>query len=74
MEVAPKMARRKDQMRDYPEEDELDPADDARRCCKKNYPFVLSSTGKRTKEGCDYGSEVGIVYSERDGEGLVLLR
>jgi len=33
--------------------------------------FVLSCIGKRTKEGCDRGSEVDTVHSGKDGEGLV---
>jgi len=32
-----------------------------RRRCKKNSPSVLSCMGKRTREGCDRGSEVGTV-------------
>jgi len=32
--------------------------------CKKNSPSVLSCIGKRTREGCDRGSEeVGTVQS-----------
>jgi len=56
-------------MQDNVERDELDPADDARRRCKKNSP-VLSCIGKRTKQGCDCGSEVGTVHS---GQGPVTL-
>jgi len=58
-------------MRDNPEEGELDPTEDVRRRCKKNSPSVLSCIGKRTREGCDHGSEVGTVHSVRDGEGPV---
>jgi len=36
-----------------------------------NSPSVLSCIGKRTREGCDRGSEVGAVHSRRDGEGPV---
>jgi len=45
---------------------ELDPAEGTRRRCKKNFPSVFSciGTGKRTREGCDRGSEVGTVYGE----------
>jgi len=42
---------------------ELDPAEGVRRRCKKNSPSVFSCIGKRTREGCDRGSEVGTVYS-----------
>jgi len=38
-EVMPNMVRREAQMRDNPEGDELDPADDVRR---KNFSSVLS--------------------------------
>jgi len=58
-------------MRDNPGGDELDPAESVHRCCKKNSPSVLFCTGKRTREGCDRGSEVWTVHSGRDGEGLV---
>jgi len=55
-----------------PEGSELNPAVDDRRCCKKS-PFVLFCIGKRTREGCDRGSEVGTIHY-RWGEGPVLLR
>jgi len=45
-------------MRNNPEGGELDPVDDVRRRCKENSP-VLSCIGKRTREGCDHGIEVG---------------
>jgi len=48
-------------MQDNPDGGELDPANDVRRCCKKNSSFVLSCIDKRTKEGCDGGSEVRTV-------------
>jgi len=54
-------------MRDNPEESELDPAEGVRRRFKKNSPSVLSCIGKRTRESCDRGSEVGTFYSRRDG-------
>jgi len=50
-------------MRDNSEEDELDPAEGVRRRCMKNYLSVLSCIGKRTREGCDRGSNVGKVHS-----------
>jgi len=50
-------------------EDKLDPENDVRRRCKNNSPSVLSCTGKRIKDGCDRGSEIGTVDSGRDGEG-----
>jgi len=55
-------------MLDNPEGGELDPAEGVRRRCKKNYLSVLLCIGKRTREGCDRGSEVGTVHSRRDGE------
>jgi len=61
---------RETQMRDNPE-GELHPTDDVRRCC--NF-FVLSCIDKKIKEGCDHGSDVRPVNSERDEEGPVLLR
>jgi len=45
-------------MRDNP--GELNPADDVHRCSKKNSPSILTCLGKRTKESCDRGSDVGI--------------
>jgi len=49
-------------MQDNPEEGELDPAEGVSRRCKKN-SSVLSCIGKRTKEGCDRGSEGETVHS-----------
>jgi len=46
------------------------PTEGVRRRCMKNSPSVISCIGKRTKEGCDRGSEVGIVHS---GQDFVLL-
>jgi len=60
-------------MSDNPERGSLDPAVDIRRCCKKNCSSVLSYIGKRTKEGCDCGSEVGTVHSGRGDKGPVPL-
>jgi len=50
-------------MRDNPEGGDLDTADDACRRCKKNSPSVIPCIGKRIREGCDHGIEVGTVYS-----------
>jgi len=58
-------------MRDNPEGCELDPAEGIHRRCKKNSPSVLSGLDKRTREGCDRGSEVGTVHIGRDGKGPV---
>jgi len=58
-------------MQDNPEGGELDSAEDDRRRCKKNSPSVLSCIGKRTREGCDRGSEIVIVHIGRDEEGPV---
>jgi len=58
-------------MRDNPEGDKLDLADEVRRRCKKNSPSILSCIGKRTKEDCDRDSEVGTVHSGRDRKGPV---
>jgi len=73
-DVMPKMVRRKDSDVDNPERSELDPANDDRRRCKKNSLSVLSFIGKRTKQVCDRGSEIGKVHSWRDGERPILLR
>jgi len=43
------------------QENLLDPAEGVRRSCKKN--SVLSCIGKRAREGCGRGSEVGTVNS-----------
>jgi len=61
-------------MRENPEGGKLDPAEGVCRRCKKNHPSVLSYIGKRTREDCDRGSEVGTVHNGRDGEGPVPLR
>jgi len=50
-------------MRDNPGGGELDTAEGVRRRCKKISPLALSCIGKRAREGCDRGSEVGTVYS-----------
>jgi len=60
-------------MQHHIQEGELDFAEDVRSHCK-NFPSGLPCKDKRAKEGCDRGSEAGIVYSERDGEGPVPLR
>jgi len=51
-------------MRDNPEGSKLNPADDVRIRCK-NSPSVLSCRGKRTREGCNRGSAVGIVHAKK---------
>jgi len=65
-EVVPKIARQEAWVRDNPERGELDPADDVHRRCKKNSSSILSCI-KRTREGCDCGSEVGTAHSKQDG-------
>jgi len=52
-------------MRDNPGGGELKLAEGVRRRCKKNFPSVLFCIGtvKRTREGCNRGSEVGTFYS-----------
>jgi len=60
-------------MRDNSKRAKLNPAEGAHRRCKKN-SSVLSNVGKRTREGCDRGSEVGTVHSGRDREGSVPAR
>jgi len=58
-------------MRDNPEGGELDSADDVCRRCKKN--SVFSCIDKRTKDGCDRGSEVWTdSHNGRGVEGPVL--
>jgi len=59
----PKIAHRRGSDAGQSRRNELDPADDVRRRCKKNSPFVLSCIDKRTKQACDRGSEVGTVHS-----------
>jgi len=61
-EVVPKMARREDQMSDNSGV-ELDPTVEDRKRCMKN-SSVLSCMDKSTKENCDRGSEVWIVFIE----------
>jgi len=52
------------QMRDSQGGGESYPAEGVRRRCIMNSPSVLSCIGKRTKKGCDRGSEVETVHSE----------
>jgi len=52
---------------------EFDPADDVSRRCKYS-PSILSCIGRRQKEGCDRGNEVGTVHGEQDRERPVALR
>jgi len=61
-------------MQDNLENGKLDPSEDVRRPCKKNFPSVLSCIRKRTREGCDHGSEIGTVYSGRNNKGPFSLR
>jgi len=61
-------------MQDNPERGELDATDDVDRHWKKNSPSFAPCIGKRTKEDCDSGSEIGRVYNEEDKEGPVPLR
>jgi len=57
-----KVVRRRGSNADNPVVLELDTAVDDHRRCEKN-SFVLSCTGKRTKEGCDRGSGVGTQFT-----------
>jgi len=50
-------------MRDSQGGGESDPAEGVRRRCLMNSSSFLSCIGKRTKEGCDRGSEVETVYN-----------
>jgi len=59
-------------MRDSQGGIESDPAEGVCKRCMKNSPSVLSCIGKRTREGCDRGSEVGTIHSGYDKEGPVL--
>jgi len=63
-------------MRNNPKGVELDPEEDVRRACKNNYPSILflSCISKRTKDGCDYGSEVRTFHNGWDEKGPVSLR
>jgi len=61
-------------VREIPEGGELNPAKGVRMRCKKNFPSVLFCIGKRSREDCNHGNEVGTVHSGRDGEGPVPLR
>jgi len=56
-------------MWENPEGGELDLAEGVRRLQEEF--FRLSCIGKRTRECCDRGSEVGTANSGRDGEGPV---
>jgi len=62
-EVVPKMARRRGSDQDSQGGGESDPAEGFRKRCMKNSPSFLSCIGKRTKEGCERGSEVETVHS-----------
>jgi len=62
-EVVQKWRAGEARMRDSPEGGESDPAEGVRSRYMKN-SSVLSCIGKRTREGCDRGSEVGTVHSE----------
>jgi len=58
-------------MRDNPGRGELDHAECVRRRFKKNSPYVLSCIGKRTREGCDRGSEILTIHTDETGIGPV---
>jgi len=51
-------------MWDNPGGGELDLTEGVNRRCMKNSPSVLSCIGKRTREGCNLGNEVGTVHNE----------
>jgi len=55
-------------MLDNLEELYIDHAVDGRRHCKRNSLSVLSCIDKRTKEGCDRGSEIGTVLTPDWGQ------
>jgi len=61
-------------MRDNPEGEELDAADNVRRRCKETSLSVLSCIVRRTRESCDHGSKVRTVHSGRDGEEPIPLK
>jgi len=71
IEVVPKKARRRGSDADNPEGGEPDPTDNVYRSCRKDSPFPSTYTDKRTKEGCDHGSEVRTAHSRRKGPGLL---
>jgi len=50
-------------MRDSQGRGEANPVEGVRRRCMKDFSSFLSCIGKRTKEGCDRGSEVVTVHS-----------
>jgi len=50
------------QIQDNSERGELNPAIIDRRRCMKS-PSILSCIGKKTKDDCDRGSDIGIVHS-----------
>jgi len=56
------------QMQDNPKGGELDPPEGVRKCCMKNAP-VFSCIIKRTREGCDHGSEVGQFIADETWKG-----
>jgi len=62
-EVVPKMARRRGSYAGNPGGSESDPAEGVHRRCMKNSPSVLFCVGKRRKERCDRGSNVGTIHS-----------
>jgi len=59
-EVEPKWRAGEGQMRNNPGGGESGSTEGVRRLCTKNSFSVLSCIGKRTREGCDRGSDVGI--------------
>jgi len=50
-------------MRDSQGGGELDSTEGVHRHCINNSPSFLSCIGKKTKEGCDRGSEVKTVHN-----------
>jgi len=59
-------------MRDNPEGEELDPAVDDRKSCKKYSPSISSCMDKSTKEGCNRGAKSGKVTECEAGKDQFL--
>jgi len=53
-----------------PERGELDPVDDVRRRCKKNFPSVLSCTDMRTKMAVIVAAKSEQFTTSKAGKGL----
>jgi len=71
-EVVPKMARQRGSDARQSRRRRVRSFRGCPQTLQEDFFFVLSCIGRRTRESCDRGSEIGTGHSGRDGEGQFL--